>query len=237
MDDLDRVFRHLVSTLNHTDPARLRAPFEVAELYQRIIPYRTAKLDLRFESIEDYEMAILRLLAGERGYVALQPPDVQEVLRAETEGVNPYPGVFREYAAATMTLNWRAVQGCLDQDTAYAPPEVRDATGASPPPVVDEPETEPREADTVVAPSNNADDAVTSAGRSETPQGSAGMVFESVESAGACPHCRNDLPAHRRVVFCPFCGRQLESRKCPRCGELLEDDWRFCLTCGLATQG
>jgi len=238
MDDLDRLFRHVVNTLGSQDPARLRAPFEIAELYQRIVPYRSAKLNLRFDSIEDYEMAILRLLAGERGYVTVQPADIQELLRAETDGVNPYPGAFREYAAATMTLDRKAVQQFLEQDTAYAPPEVRAAAMTELPPAEDAPSEAAPDEDRPPSSTASTDDATTHEGaREASASGDAGLVFQTVDRGPRCPHCDGELPLYRRAVFCPHCGRQLEERKCTRCGGHLEDGWKFCLSCGLPAQG
>jgi len=238
MDDLDRLFRHVVNTLGRQDPARLQTPFEIAELYQRIIPYRSAKVDLRFDSIEDYEMAILRLLAGERGYVSVQPADIQELLRAETEGVNPYPGAFREYAAATLTLDRKAVQRFLEQDTAYAPPEVRAAAMTEVPPAEAPSELGPGEDLPTTSSTIATDDAATREGaREASTSGDTGLVFETVDRGPRCPNCDGELPLYRRAVFCPHCGWQLEERKCTRCGAPLEDSWKFCLSCGLPTQG
>ena len=39
MDALDRTFRHLVQTIQARYPAYLAQPFEVAELYQNILPF------------------------------------------------------------------------------------------------------------------------------------------------------------------------------------------------------
>ena len=238
MDDLDRLFRHVVNTLGRQEPARLRTPFEIAELYQRIIPYRSAKLDLRFDSIEDYEMAILRLLAGERGYVSVQPADIQELLRAETEGVNPYPGAFREYAAATMTLDRNAVKRFLEQDTAYAPPEVRAAAMTQGPPAEDVPGEATPEEDAPASATTGTNGAAThDTAREGLMSRDPGLVFESVDHGPRCPHCLGELPLYRHAVFCPHCGHQLEERKCTQCGAHLENGWKFCLSCGCPTQG
>ena len=69
MDDVQRVFAKLVDILGAQDPSRLKRPIEVAEIYQSVLPYRQFKSDLEFDTNQDYEMAILRLLAGQHGNV------------------------------------------------------------------------------------------------------------------------------------------------------------------------
>ncbi len=56
MDDLDRLFTYLVKHLAATAPERLYKPFQISELYQRLIPYRMHRRELGFEAVEDYEV-------------------------------------------------------------------------------------------------------------------------------------------------------------------------------------
>lgn len=62
--------------------------------------------------------------------------------------------------------------------------------------------------------------------------------FAPASSAGppppSCPTCRAELPAHRPVSFCPFCGDQVGRYRCSRCGSEVEPGWRHCITCGHA---
>ena len=109
MDDLERLVRELANVISEEDPARFRTPFQVSELYQSLLPYRSYKTRLGFDSSEDYDMAILRLLAGERGYASVEPTEVQEQLALEAEAANPTPGLYREFAAARVTLNGNAI--------------------------------------------------------------------------------------------------------------------------------
>src|SRR5207237_580435 len=66
-DDLDRLFERLVSVLADDAPGRLAVPFPAAEVYERLVPYRSNRSSLKVATHQDYEMAVLRLLAGERG--------------------------------------------------------------------------------------------------------------------------------------------------------------------------
>lgn len=232
MDDLDRLFRYLVNHLAVSAPEKLKSPFQVSELYQTLVPYRRHRNELQFDAIEDYEMALLRLLAGERGYVAVDPVDAQEAIAAEAESINPDPGAFRQFAAASVSLKKGAVAQVLDQQAAYAPPgfatpeqemleELEEPDTEEVPPIPTVPET--AEVGGFERPTR--DDS------RPGPQ----LVFETVEAA--CPHCHTDLPAGRRVIYCPFCGRQVQESKCPRCGNPLERGWKFCVTCGRTQSG
>ncbi len=218
MDDVERLFRHLVHLLAADDAERLRTPFEVSELYQSIVPYRSHNRELHFDAIEDYDMALLRLLAGERGYASVEPIEVREALALEAEAVNPNPGAFRDFAAATVVLNPGAVRSVLEGQAAYAPPPAPAAGGAG-----------------------GAAAAGVAAGAGGEP------VFEAIdldrssrapsEPANTCVHCDAKLPRTRQAVFCPFCGHELQALHCTRCGDPLEPGWRFCLTCGHPAQG
>src|SRR6184192_2581764 len=97
-DDLDRLFERLVRVLAEDAPGRLAVPFPAAEVYERLVPYRSNRSTLKVATHQDYEMAVLRLLSGERGYVSLDPGEVQEALRRETAEVNPEPEPARRRA-------------------------------------------------------------------------------------------------------------------------------------------
>lgn len=214
MDDTTRLFRFLVRHLAREDPDRLHAHMEIAELYQTILPYRRFKRELQFDSVEDYEMALLRLLAGVGGYATVDPPDAQQALAVEAEAIAPDPGAFRAFAAARVQLRPAAVRAVLDEDLAFAPPP------PAPSPPAPTPASEP-EAAPPVAP------------RSAKPR----LVFEPVATGDRCRACRSELPRGRKSNFCPFCGHRIEPGSCPHCGDPVEAGWRFCPTCGKPTTG
>ena len=122
MSSVEHLFQHLVQVLASDDPERLTGPIQVSELYQTILPYRTYKKVLRFETNQDYEMAILQLLAGEGGYASVEPIEVRDALMKEVESINPNPGTFRDYAAARVLFNQDAVRSTVEGAIAYAPP-------------------------------------------------------------------------------------------------------------------
>jgi len=73
MDALDRTFRHLVQTVQTRYPAYLTQPFEAAELYQNILPYRHHRRELGLDTNQDYELVLLQLLSGARDYLVVNP--------------------------------------------------------------------------------------------------------------------------------------------------------------------
>ncbi len=242
MNDVDRLFQYLVSHLAKDAPDYLERPFQVSELYQRLIPYRYHRDGLGFDTIEDYDAAILRLLAGERGYATVEPEDAQRAMAEEITLPNPTPGAFREYAAATMTLRREAVQRCVAPEVAYAPP------GSEP---TASPFARPAEQDSAPAhPEPTTPPAPTLAGSPSTPPppvtalptdptlpmadvgSSMPLPFEHVEGTADCPGCGELLPVDRDVRFCPFCGLRIGVAPCRQCGEPLQPDWRFCVACG-----
>src|SRR2546426_1808180 len=89
MDELDRLFERRVAVL--VKDARLAVPFPAADVYERLVPYRSNRSHLRVATHQDYEMAVLRLLAGERGYVRLEPDDVREAMQREGTAGDPEP--------------------------------------------------------------------------------------------------------------------------------------------------
>src|SRR6185503_20162620 len=123
LNDVDRIFQRIVEVLSARGDDRLLDPIDLPDLYQKIIPYRAHRAALRFDTNQDYEMALLRLLAGEHGYVEVEPAEVAQALAEETRSINPNPGAFRSFAQARARLSFRAVKDILDARAAYAPPD------------------------------------------------------------------------------------------------------------------
>lgn len=103
MDDLDRMFRRLVQNVRTGYPEYLSRPFEISELYQNLIPYRHNRRELGIETNQDYELTLLRLLSGARGYV-YGDESMQEFLRQELASPNPDTSAFRAYSQSLVTI-------------------------------------------------------------------------------------------------------------------------------------
>ena len=212
MDELDRLFGLLVSAL--AGEARVAVPFPAADVYERLVPYRSNRSRLNVATHQDYEMAVLRLLAGERGYVQLEPENVRDAMQREVAGTNPDPAYFRTFPDAQVMVNGRAAERVLMADRAYAPPaasdddELSDSTGENPipPPVIPQ--------STIRNPQSRGD----------------------ALAANQCEYCGGVLPAKREVNFCPHCGQSpAGDPKCPACGSEVDVGWAYCLSCGRAT--
>jgi Double zinc ribbon len=223
-DDLDRLFERLVSVLADDAPGRLAVPFPAAEVYERLVPYRSNRSILKAATHQDYEMAVLRLLAGERGYGSLAPPEVQEALAREAREPNPDTGLFRQFPDAILSLNRLAAERFLRGDRAYAPP---------PPPPLVPPEAAELEDGAEEAEEEEGDDL----GRRGAPlTGAAFELAEQSETPRQCPYCGETLPANRKVNFCPQCGQPPSGElRCPACGSEVDVGWRYCMSCGRAT--
>ncbi len=220
-DDLDRLFERLVSVLAEDAPGRLAIPFPAAEVYERLVPYRSNRSILKVATHQDYEMAVLRLLAGERGYASLEPAEVHEALQREAAEANPDTGLFRQFPDAVLSLNRLAAERFLRGDRAYAPPPL--------PPLAPPPES----ADAAEREEEEEEEAAT--GKAPLA-GAAFELAEQSESPRQCPYCGETLPGSRKVNFCPQCGQPPSGElRCPACGGEVDVGWRYCVSCGRAT--
>lgn len=244
MDELDRLFRLLVETIRTQHSELLHRPFEVADIYQSILPYRLHRRALGMETNSDYEMALLRLLSGERGYV-VGDEQMQEAMRRELTTPNPDPGAFRTYAQSHVALAAEAVRrvdGAREMaPTPAATPRVPPATGqrrapaapaapAAPiaPPAPSVPPARPAPATPPLAPMRSPVSSPSLQNTMAAPPRS--TTADAV--GGKCRYCGGTLPAGRRLTYCPHCGQNLTVQHCPACNTELEVGWKFCTTCG-----
>ena len=100
-----QLHRALVDALRKSRPNSLHRPVTVAEIYQDLVPYRTARGAVGFAMNADYEHTLLRLLAGEGDLARIEPREVRDKLRMELESPNPDVGLFRNYAACDVWVS------------------------------------------------------------------------------------------------------------------------------------
>lgn len=222
VDDVERMYRHLVHIIRTKFTPLLSQPFEVGELFQTILPYRLHRRELGLQSNQDYERVLLELLAGPRGYLVVDDR-MRDVLAAQLESATPNPAVIRDYASAHVALapEWlhlleAQTRGSGTQGAVGTPTPGR-GTGTH----------------------RTGSGSIPIAG---TPAGSMGASAEAAPRRAArpiaiavdqhCSFCNGELPAGREIVFCPHCGQDLTIVHCPACGSELERDWQFCVTCG-----
>lgn len=224
---LRRFHQILVEEISDKRPEYLDGPFTVAEIYQNLVPYGTHRDRLGVEMNGDYEDALLRLLAGEGGYLALESEHALKQLREELEAANPNTGLYREFAAVDVRLTGGAAPASAAGAPAQPEPVAETVSISDLAPVDDggpAPAVEPTR-----PPVGEA------SGVEGTPKALGGVA--SGDGPEACPWCRATLPARGNLNFCPFCGTDVHLVPCPGCGEELEPDWRFCIACGTEVAG
>lgn len=233
MDDLDRVFHRLVSNIRHRHSEYLTLPFTVQELYETLIPYRHHRRELGIETNQDYEIAMSRLLSGERDYL-LADQSMRDKLKAELESPHMDPGAFREFAGSKVSLAPEALRRIkaltvARSDEPAEPTKPAEPTTVPPPPPVSAmfKVASPTPAAAAAAPAPEASKAA--------PAALSSMMAASVPEG--CRFCGGTLPEGRNVVYCPHCGNNLSVSRCPACGSELEKGWKFCVTCGRTVGG
>lgn len=220
LDPLDRLYRRLADVIRREHPGETQRSLTIAEIYQKLVPYRGVRAELGFSELPEYEHTLLRLLAGERDYVRVDLPQVREELQRELRAPNPILGIYRDYAAVAVHLNLEARPGSgsgrSDPPTppfpaAREPAETR--TMPMPPPVVPAPPPAPPAPEARPAPA--------------APEAPAAPGV-----TGRCRSCGEMLPPGREIRFCPHCGESQKLAPCRACGTALEPEWKFCIRCG-----
>jgi hypothetical protein len=235
-DELDRLFECLVAAL--AQDARLAVPFPAADLYERLVPYRSNRSRLKVATHQDYEMAVLRLLAGERGFVQLDPSDVRDGMQREVTATNPDTAFFRNFPDARVMINRFAAERVLRGGAAaYAPPEPESEL-ESDRDVERESELEDEEPIDWTSENPIPPVILASDDRADVEDAPAFELAEPEDAVSArqCPYCGGSLPANRKVNFCPHCGQPPSGElKCPACGSEVDVGWAYCIGCGRAT--
>ena len=251
MDDVERMYRHLVRTIRGSSPQLLTQPFQVADLYATILPYRLHRRDLGLETNQDYEMAMLELLSGARGYLVVDDR-MRDVLGASLKSSNPDPQLIREFASTRVSLSPEGLRQ-------YDPDALAAATAASPTAPAGVPAADVDSAPVRATaagrqapaastarpapPASSPPPPTTSRSTSASPSAPSAATRRpsrpvTISPTGdSCPHCKGELPAGRQINFCPHCGQDLTVQHCPACGSELEHGWKFCVTCGRAAAG
>lgn len=208
-DVVERMFHLLVTTMTSRDPGAITRPFTVGDLYQNILPYRLYRRDLGLDSNQEYELALMELLTGARGYLVVDDR-MADALRGELASPSPDSSVFRQYGSTEISISPDALAS-VAQGQARRAPEEGHAVAATPG-------------------TTGAMSAVPApAGPPMTPTGRPSVVAAPGES---CRFCGGALPAGRPLTFCPHCGQDQTVLHCEACGTELEVGWKYCTTCG-----
>jgi hypothetical protein len=120
IDALERMFQVLVRTLRAKQPALLSAPITVGELYQQILPFRHYRRELQLETNQEYELILMELLSGARGYLDVDDK-LRDELSRELHSGSPETARVRDFAESHVSINVLAQKRVTD-----APPEPRE---------------------------------------------------------------------------------------------------------------
>ena len=230
MDTVETMYRHLVRTIRTSYPKYLAQPFEVGELYQNILPYRLHRRELGVETNQDYELALMDLLRGARGYLVVDGK-MSDVLGAERKATSPNTARIRDFASSHVALAPEPLQalnspsGGQSAVGAGRPSQSGVAAAPAAPVPANVTPARPTEA-TIAAPNKPAPG---------DPARRAPKPFKVAEGGEHCAYCKGALPGGREISFCPHCGQDLTLVHCPACGSELERGWKFCVTCGRAS--
>lgn len=222
MDDVERMYRHLVHVIRTKFTPMLSQPFEVGELFQTILPYRLHRRELGLQSNQDYELVLLELLAGPRGYLVVDDK-MRDTLAAQLAATPPNTSVIRDFASAHVAL---APEWLHLLESQARTSGVQGTVGTPTPGRAQIPHRTGSGAFGIGA----ALSASAGAAAESLPRRAAKPV--SVEAGEHCTFCKGELPAGRQISFCPHCGQDLTMVHCPACGSELERGWKFCVTCG-----
>ena len=264
---LERFHRALIEEIQTQRPEYLTSRFTVAEIYQDLVPYGSHRDRIGVEMNGDYEDALLRLLAGEGGFLLLESEPALRDLRAELDSPNPNTSLYREFAAVDVRLN----QAYLDLSAAaidQLPDLAEELDVVDPLALVDLAPSEGSATDLGIvppgvdifasdvaqaAPEGESDHpgerpplapefvpmipGLESAEGSRVPADAPAADAPSATGEDGCPSCGGALPKRETVNFCPFCGTDLTVVACSGCGDELEAGWRFCPACGTEAGG
>ncbi|HKV76352.1 MAG TPA: zinc ribbon domain-containing protein [Gemmatimonadales bacterium] len=251
MTDLERLFRLLVQQLAGTDPGRLHRPLTVAELSVDVVPYRHSRRVLALESAEDHEALLLRLVAGEGGFVRLVHDEIRRRFEVEAQSSNPDLGLLREFARAQFLISTEPLAKALGDGLVVVVPPAPPPRPAPPmPPPLPPAQTAEFPVRRPVRPSVDVpldevrlsmpelDDIVTRHAAPPppppTPDPPVHIRRTTTAPPAQCSFCGGTLPTGRVVNFCPHCGQNQSMGHCPACQAEVDLDWKHCVKCGQA---
>ncbi len=191
LDDLDRLAFRLSRTIRTQYPQLLAQGFTLSDLEERLLPFREVRREMADGGADAFETALLRLVAGDRGYL-IADPELQGACRSALAFPSPTLAMVRAWATSTLRLtqaNGAAVSTALPNEHDLFPPPSQRPTPSTMP-------ATPAVAHRCCRYCDN-----------KLPQGRA-ITF--------CPFCGMDLTKRQ----CPACSTELEVhwKYCVTCG-------------------
>lgn len=210
MDDLDRLAFRVARTVRSTYPQLLEHGFTLSDIEERLAPFPEARRELAASGRDGYELTLLRLLSGERDYLAADSA-LHDAARRALQADSPTVSMVRTWVGRPLSLRQPAHSLGGESRSGGSGSRIVTSGGIGTP-------AERRQS------LRNATQA--SAGVEDADQG-----LGAADACG-CHFCGGTLPSGRALNFCPYCGLDLTIRYCPACSSELEREWQFCVTCG-----
>lgn len=199
LDDLDRLAFRLSRTIRTQFPQLLAQGFTLGDLEERLLPFREVRREMADGGADAFESTLLRLIAGDRGYL-IADPALQGACRSALAFPSPTLAMVRAWATSTLRL--AQPHGAAASPSA-ASPSATSEHDLFPPP--SKRPTPP--AVSTAAPAEPAAHECCRYCDNRLPQGRA-VTF--------CPFCGMDLTKRQ----CPACSTELEVgwKYCVTCG-------------------
>ena len=103
LDDLDRLAFRLARVVRTQYPHLLSQGFTLVDLEERLLPFREARREMADGGADVFERAVLRLIAGERGYLQTEV-DLQVACVQALASPSPSLSLIRAWGTASLTL-------------------------------------------------------------------------------------------------------------------------------------
>ena len=107
LDDLDRLAFRLSRTVRTQYPHLLTQGFTLTDLEERLLPFREARREMADGGADAFERAVLRLIAGERGYLQTES-ELQTACTQALASPSPSMSLVRAWATTSLTLAQQA---------------------------------------------------------------------------------------------------------------------------------
>ncbi len=102
-DDLDRLAFRLQRVGRERFPETAQPTFTLGDLEEKLLPFREARRELAVSDAAGYDRAMLRLVAGERGYLAADPR-LQAACHQTLASPSPTLALIRAWSATPLQL-------------------------------------------------------------------------------------------------------------------------------------
>ena len=117
LDDLDRLAFRLARVIRDQYPHLATQGFTLIDLEERLLPFRETRREMADGGSEGWERAMLRLLSGERGVIAVES-GLQAASQQALQMSSPTLGLVRTWSTSVLML-------CASDGQPSAEPTIR----------------------------------------------------------------------------------------------------------------